>query len=203
MSQSTSSQKKRVQFAISPPVVHIIADYDHDPTEAWLQTSDFERFRATARLMVTTAKKQEIFKSSITGIYRLAGRVASKVSSEATLSEALVSVPVGQHLSLWCCGYSFRGLEKHVRDQSFNLPLHYQREVVAMQHKVESDDDLRNVSQYLTRRDRILARMLGQADSTTACGTTSTSKELELISWSRNAQRVRQLKPRQVMPQQA
>jgi hypothetical protein len=201
---TSSPVKKRVHFATSSPMVHTIVDHaDHDASDAWLQTSDFERFRAAARLMVATAKKQEIFKSSITGIYRLAGRVASKVSSENSLSEALVSVPVGNHLTLWCCGFSFRGLEKHVRDQNFNLPLNYQREIVDMHRKVATAEDLRSVSQYLTRRDRILARMLGQGDATAAHGSVTSTKETGMIPWSRISERVKELKPRQLMPQQA
>lgn len=101
---------------------------------------------------------------SLNQIYKLASRVACKVNDK-NLSKVLKTFPVDANLMVWCCGYPVRGLENYLRDHNFNSHIDYQSAILTWQTTVSDEEELRMVSQYMTRESRIFARMLGQGDS--------------------------------------
>jgi hypothetical protein len=157
--------KKRVHFSTTPKQVYDAPQLDEDfYTDYWWQTEDIRNFQVKTKRFIDSASGQSEIMACLQHTYKLASRVACKVNDNK-LSKVLKHVPVDANLMLWCCGYPVRGLENYLRDHKFNSHIEYQSAIITWQTTVSNEEELRMVSQYMTRESRIFARMLGQGDS--------------------------------------
>jgi hypothetical protein len=102
---------------------------------------------------------------SLRQMCKVASRVANKVNDKK-LTKVLKNVPVDASLMTWCCMYPVRGLESRLReDDTFNSHVDYHNTMLTWQATVSNEEELRMVSQYMTRASRIFARMVGSGDA--------------------------------------
>ncbi len=207
MPRRSSHEIKRVRFTSALPVEHNVPRIDEKLKEdIWWNRQDLKRFKGKAKdQVISESTKNESLVDCLRKVYKLAGRVASKVSQEDMLFGVLQSVPIGKNLSEWCSENLLRGLERPIRRSDLSSFVEYQRTLVKWQHSVDAEE-LQQISLFLTREDRVFARMLGQGDASAADPSQATPKfETTKISLTRSlvAQGGEKLLQRKVMAQQA
>lgn len=208
MSLPSVPSKKRVCFSKTPPSQHSIPLVDENCREdVWWSRAELKRFKTKARSQVSSGSTNCLsLIDCLHKVHKLAGRVASKISQEDRLYGVLQSVPIGESLSVWCCASLLRGLERPIRRCDLSSSVDYMRAVVKWQGTVNAEE-LRQVSLFLTREDRVFARMLGQGDAYAVEASqtiVSTKLEAPTISLAKSLQgRETTMLQRKVMAQQA
>lgn len=164
----TPNKERRVSFSTDPPTTHVFST-DAEKEVIWWQPDDFEEFRVSIKDVVKDTKKNKNVLVGISGVYKFAEMAASNLTDEDKLGKALHKVKVDPLLTLWCTGSSGRGLESLLRKKftkrtSSMARASYMALVITWQGVV-GEDDLRKKCMTISRQDRILARMMGEADA--------------------------------------
>jgi len=160
--------RKQVRFSKFPPQTHLIETVKPKyKDDVWWSRRDLESFRSKP---IVINHETTMYLECLYKVHALAHRVASNISWEDKLHEVLQAVPIGRNLSTWSSSGrkpSLRGLEKALIQRNKEMAstcVHYHKSIVQWQKTVDVME-LQMLSQYLTRRDRVFARMLGQGDT--------------------------------------
>jgi hypothetical protein len=159
---------KTVSFNTEPQKEHFFS-MDVDKQEIWWQPNEFDEIKSSIKEVVKDTRKNQNICVGISGVCKFAEMAAANVTDEDKLAKALHKVKVDPLLTLWCTSGTGRGLESLLKrkftKRTCSLARATYMGLVITWQGVVSDEDLRRKCMCLSRQDRILARMMGEADA--------------------------------------